>query len=81
MTSINSGRIRWQAILSLVATPLLVWVSSAHTLYFDNQDDLGRPLSLLVPFYGGFVATLALGAGLLHLQRNHKGIRWLLWHR
>jgi len=67
------------AVLSLVATPLLVWVSSAHTLYFDNQDDLGHPLALLAPFYGCFVATMAVGAGLLYFQRGRNRIGWLLW--
>ena len=46
------------AAASLVATPLLLFLSTSNLLYLDNQDELGHQLGVLLPFLGLFLVTL-----------------------
>ncbi len=50
-------------LLSLVPTPILLFVSSASSLYLQNQGELHYQIEVLLPFL--FVATLLFGTGLL----------------
>lgn len=61
---------RWAIIaLSLVPTPLLVFVSSSAALYLKNQDQLQRRLEVLLPFGAIFFLMVVLGLLLYGLSR------------
>jgi hypothetical protein len=63
--------------LALLFTPA-IWLASVHTLYLRNQDELGRAVWALRPFW--LAAALAVVAGAL-LQRadGRAWARALLW--
>ena len=63
--------------LALFFPPLVV-LASAHNLYLANQQELGRTLSVLVPFWTSAVAAVLLGA-LLRRAERVPGMRVALW--
>jgi hypothetical protein len=68
-------------VFALAPTPLLLFVSSANSLYLGNQEILGYQLRVLVPFAAAFAAVLCAGALILgvHLLRGNRLTRILLW--
>ncbi len=66
-------------IVSLTTTPLIIFISSADTLWLKNQADLNHSLMVLLPFAGLFFITILIG-GLLYLLSGRKPFfRYLLW--
>ena len=66
------------AVTSLVATPLLLFISTSIPIYLKNQDDLGRQFSVFLPFLCLFAGTLLVGV-LLWLCSGSRLGRVLLW--
>lgn len=66
------------AVLSLLATPLLVFIAPANALYLNNQKEFQHQPQVLFPFVGLFFLTVALGIALYALSR-HPFFRGLLW--
>ncbi len=68
-------------VFVLVPTPLLLFVSSANSLYLGNQELLGHRLWVLTPFAAAFAAAFCAGALILalHLLRGSRLTRILLW--
>lgn len=64
-------------LVSLVATPFVVFISSSHGLYVNNQHELNYQSRVLLPFVGLFLVTFILGMGLLALRRR-RGVNSLL---
>lgn len=65
-------------VSSLVATPLLLFISTSVPLYLKNQDDLGHKLHVFWPFLGFFAGTLLVGVVLWLYSSSRLG-RVLLW--
>lgn len=65
-------------ILSLIATPLIIFIVTTNTLWLKNQRDLNYNLELLLPFVGLFFLSLIIGCLLLRLS-NYKPFQYLLW--
>jgi Sulfatase len=84
MVEANKGRSRGRlgsflaALMSLVPTPLLIFISSANKLYLRNQAQLDYRPQVLLPFLELFAVTLAVGA-LLYLLSGHSFFRYSLW--
>lgn len=66
------------AAVSLLATPLILFVSSTNTLYMKNQTEFQHQIQVLTPFLGLFCLTLAVGIT-LHALSKYRSFRWLLW--
>ena len=63
---------RWRlpaAIVSLMATPLLVFVSSANTLFLRNQTEFQHQLQVVTPFLKLSLVTLLIGVALYALSK------------
>lgn len=67
-----------KALLALLATPLLVVLSNAVTVYLNNISDLDYQLSLLLPYLMVSLAILLIGLLLLAMSR-FSGFHYLLW--
>ena len=66
------------AFMSLVPTPLLVFITSSTKLYARNHAQLQDQPEVLLPFIYLFVVSL--GAGLvLYLLSKHTAFRYALW--
>ena len=66
------------AIVSLMATPLLVFVSSANTLYLRNQTEFQHQLQVVTPFLKLSLVTLLMGLALYALSK-YQPFRPLLY--
>lgn len=55
--------------LSLLATPVPLFVSTSATLYLTNQDELHRQVGVLFPFVAYFLGTWLIGCVLYGLSR------------
>ena len=80
VTSTTRGFSFWRhsvAIVSLMATPLLLFISSTNTLYLRNQKEFQHQIQVLIPFIGYFSVTLAVGIALYALSK-YRPLRWLL---
>src|SRR5512134_748544 len=64
--------------LSLVATPTILFISTANGLYLSNQEELHAQISVLRPFLWLAVAALGMGVCAWTLQR-FRGARPALW--
>lgn len=64
--------------LSLIATPLVFFLSSSFSLYLKNQADLGYDYTLLAPFAAAFVLLWGCGALLYHFRSNETIRKWLV---
>jgi hypothetical protein len=64
-------------VLSLVPTPLLIFVSSSAALYLKNQDQLQRRLDVLLPFGAVLFLTVVLGL-LLYGFSRYRPVRLCL---
>jgi len=64
--------------LSLIPTPLIVFVSTSSSLYLRNQSDLDYQISVLLPFLLAFSTTLLIGLILTRLRRNRL-FEYFLW--
>ena len=66
------------ALMSLVPTPLLVFVTSSNKLYARNHAQLHDQPEVLLPFV--YLFLVSLGSGLvLYLLSNHAVFRYALW--
>ena len=65
-------------LLSLVPTPLLVFVSSSNKLYIRNRVQLNDQPEVLLPFLQLFLITLAVGVVLYFLSK-YVVFRYALW--
>ena len=66
------------AMVSLMATPLLVFVSSANTLYLRNQPEFQHQLQVVTPFLKLSLVTLLMGLALYALSK-YQPFRPLLY--
>ena len=66
------------AVMSLVSTPLLVFISSSNRLYVDNRAQLSYEPAVLWPFVELFAMTAALGA-VLYVSSRWAPFRYALW--
>ena len=66
------------AVMSLVPTPLLVFISSSNRLYVDNRAQLGYQPAVLLPFAELFFITVAVGA-VLYLSARWAPFPYALW--
>lgn len=66
------------AVLSVVTTPLILFVCSTNSLYLQNQVDLGHQVKVLFPFVCLFAAVSGFGLILLFLSR-YQVLRLVLW--
>ena len=66
------------SVLSLLATPLLLFITSANALFLNNQKEFQNQAQVLFPFVGLFFLTVAVGAALYGLSK-HPFFRKLLW--
>ena len=66
------------AMVSLLATPLLVFVSSANTLYLRNQTEFQHQLQVVTPFLKLSLVTLLMGLALYALSK-YQPFRPLLY--
>ena len=76
-TPTSAGR-HLTAVVSLLATPLLLFIVSANTLYLNNQKVFQHQVQIVLPFIGLFFLTLAVGIALYALSK-HSLFRGLLW--
>jgi hypothetical protein len=65
-------------ILSLITTPLIIFILPAITIWLKNQTDLNHDIRLLFPFLALFFASLVIGYLLLRLSK-HRSMQYLLW--
>lgn len=75
---IKSTSDRLMALLSIVATPLVLFISSTNSLYLKNQGDLGYQVKVLFPFVYLFFFVLSFGLILLFFSRFRLP-RLILW--
>lgn len=71
---------RWRlpvVIVSLMATPLLVFISSANTLFLRNQSEFQHQLQVVAPFLRVSLVTLLVGLALYALSK-YQPFRLLL---
>lgn len=47
--------------LSLITTPLIIFISTANTLYLGNQGELNHQVQVLLPFIGLFFISILVG--------------------
>ena len=66
------------AILSLVPTPLLIFLAPSNRLYIRNRAQLNHQLEVLLPFVELFVVVLAVG-GVLYLLSRYAPARYALF--
>jgi hypothetical protein len=66
------------SVVSLLATPLLLFIVSANSLYLNNQKEFQHQVQVLFPFIALFFLTVAVGAALYALSK-HPLFRGLLW--
>jgi len=66
------------ALLSLVPTPLLIFIAPSTRLYLRNRAQLSHQLEVLVPFVQLSLVLLAVGVGLYLLSR-YAPFRYALW--
>ncbi len=64
-------------LLSLAATPTIVFLSSSNGLFLANQEELHHQLGVLFPFVRLFFFTLAAGIAILTLSK-YRPARYLL---
>jgi hypothetical protein len=64
--------------LSLLATPVLLFISTSIPLYLDNQSELGHQISVLAPFVSLVLITSAIGA-LVWMLPESKARAISLW--
>ena len=72
---------RWRlpvAIVSLMATPLLVFISSANTLFLRNQTEFQHQLQVVNPFLQLSLITLLTGLAIYALSK-YQPFRLLLY--
>ncbi len=65
--------------LSLLPTPLLVFVSSSSAIYFKNQSLLQYQYQVLTPFAKVSVLTFSVGIALAALAKFSRFFRYGLW--
>lgn len=65
-------------LVSLVPTPLILFLSSSNQLYLNNQEMLGYRIDVLLPFITLFVVVLIFGLVLYPFSKYRPG-RYLLW--
>jgi len=65
-------------LLSLLTTPVIVFVMTSNSRYLANQADLGFQSSLLLPYLGMAALTIVLGLLLVPASRFRVG-RSALW--
>ena len=65
-------------VLSIVTTPLILFISSTNSLYLKNQEDLAYQIHVLLPFVCLFVFVFLFGLSLLSLSR-YRVMRIILW--
>lgn len=63
-------------VLSVVATPFILFVSTTNSLYLKNQEDLAHQVSVLIPFGIYFLVCTATGLIITGLYRRYAGV-WL----
>ncbi|MFK8018132.1 MAG: sulfatase-like hydrolase/transferase [Pseudomonadales bacterium] len=66
------------ALLSLLATPLLVFLSNAIAVYLRNQADLSYQFEVVLPFVYMALGLFLVGVILRALSSSRVG-NWLLW--
>ena len=66
-------------LLSLLATPWVIFLSSSLSLYLRNQDDLNYNLAVLFPFLGATVIGVIVGYGLFWDAKRHNKYLWAPW--
>ena len=66
------------SLLSLIPTPLLIFITTSLDLYARNREDLGNDPTVLLPFVGLFILALLIGV-VLHLLSKYRIPRYLLW--
>ena len=64
--------------VSLLATPLLLFIASANSLYLNNQKEFQHQVQVLFPFVALFFLSVAVGVA-LHALSKHPLFRGLLW--
>lgn len=64
--------------VSLMATPLILFISTANALFLQNQDDLNHDLHYLIPFVLLFFVTWLFGSVIYYLSR-YSFFQSLLW--
>ena len=65
-------------LMSLVPTPLLIFISSANKLYIRNQAQLSYQPEVLLPFLELFAITFSVGV-LLYILSGYVPFRYALW--
>ena len=66
------------AILSLIPTPLILFISTASPLYLKNQSELDYQISVLLPFIAAFIAAFLVGVFLTKMRKK-AFFEHLLW--
>jgi len=56
-------------LASLLATPLILFISSSNNLYLTNQNELHNQLEVLLPFVGAFLIMFGTGIAFYALSR------------
>src|SRR3990172_7504580 len=77
-TALKSVAYFAKVLLSLVATPWLIFAATAIHLYVKNQRELLYRLEVLCPFLA-LVMLLTLGAFLLYRWSQRRPGKYLLW--
>jgi hypothetical protein len=65
-------------LLSIVPTPLILFISTANSLYLGNQDDLDHQLGVMFPFLEWFLVMLLIGFLLSLVAKRGPG-KIALW--
>ncbi len=80
MTEVQPARtsIAWR-MLSVLATPWLLFISTTSALFLDSQEDLGYTLWFLAPFGLAFAALAAFGFALSLLSSRVPALGLALW--
>lgn len=65
-------------VLSILTTPLILFISSTNSLYLKNQHDLAYQVQVLFPFFCLFVLVFLFGLILFFLSR-YRALRVMLW--
>jgi hypothetical protein len=66
------------AFLSLIPTPLLLFLAPSNRLYMRNRAQLNHQLEVLLPFVELFVVVLAVGS-VLYLLSRYAPVRYALF--
>lgn len=67
------------ASLSLLPTPVILFLSTSLSLYLENQEELGHRVGVLVPFFGAAFALFLVGGVLYFAARRFVAARVALW--